>query len=97
MLHCHLPVLHHLILILGRHPAAAVCPRRLQAYLLQFPLRPPDRPYHGPGEEAGAAGGGRTHLGASVRLKPRVRRMECRVPLDTGCANYQAEGVPEDR
>ncbi|KAL4443420.1 hypothetical protein ABPG75_011157 [Micractinium tetrahymenae] len=52
-------------------------------YLLQFPLRPPWRPYH---ED-------KTPL-RNVKLKPKVTKLQCEVPLDTRSRNYNENVEP---
>lgn len=54
-----------------------------QTYLLQFPLRPPWRPYHT--DTSGLR---------NVKLKPKVKKLQCEVPLDTRSRNYNDNVEP---
>ncbi|PSC72452.1 DNA-directed RNA polymerase III subunit RPC5 [Micractinium conductrix] len=54
-----------------------------QTFLLQFPLRPPWRPYHTDNAPL-----------QNVQLKPKVKKMQCEVPLDTRNRNYNTNAEP---
>lgn len=57
---------------------------RQAVYLLQYPLRPPWRPYEGAGKAP------------TARMKPNARRMEIDVPLATHTVNY-SDAVEEHK
>ncbi|EFN57906.1 hypothetical protein CHLNCDRAFT_141955 [Chlorella variabilis] len=62
----------------ARRAAAAAA-----TFLLQFPLRPPWRPYHT--DRVGLE---------NVKLKPKVKKLQCEVPLETNSRNYNGNAEP---